>query len=46
VVFLTCSATSRSQPRTPGRLREERQRRHAIDTVWRLKMEGFSRILL
>jgi hypothetical protein len=29
-----------------GRLREERQRRRAIDTVWRLKMKVFSRISL
>jgi hypothetical protein len=29
-----------------GRLREERQRRRAVDTVWRLKMKGFSRISL
>jgi hypothetical protein len=46
VVFLTRSVTSRLQPTTLGRLREERQRRRAVDTVWRLKMKGFSRILL
>jgi hypothetical protein len=46
VVFLTHSTTSRPQPTTPGRLREDRQRRRAIDTVWRLKMKGFSRISL
>jgi hypothetical protein len=33
VVFLTRSATSRPQPTTSGRLREERQRRRAVDTV-------------
>jgi hypothetical protein len=27
-------------------LREERQRRRAVDTVWRLKMKGFSKISL
>jgi hypothetical protein len=42
--LLTCSATSRLQPTTSGRLREERQRRRVIDTVFRLKMKGFSRI--
>jgi hypothetical protein len=41
VVFLT-----RLQPRTSDRFREERQRRRAIDTVWRLKMKGFSKISL
>jgi hypothetical protein len=29
-----------------GRLREERQRQRTVDTVWRLKMKGFSRISL
>jgi hypothetical protein len=46
VVFLTRSATSHPQSTTSGRLREERQRRRAVDTVWRLKMKGFSRISL
>jgi hypothetical protein len=46
VVFLTRSATSRMQPITLGRLREEWQRRHATDTVWRLKTKGISRITL
>jgi hypothetical protein len=46
VVFLTRSTTSRPQPTTSGRLREERQRRRAVDMVWRLKMKGFSRISL
>jgi hypothetical protein len=46
VVFLTRSATSRPQPITLGRLREEQQRRLAVDTVWRLKIKGFSRISL
>jgi hypothetical protein len=46
VVFLTRSTTSRLQPTTSGRLREERQRWRAVDTVWRLKMKGFSRISL
>jgi hypothetical protein len=46
VVFLTRSATSRPQSTTSGRLREERQRRRAVDTVWRLKMKGFSKISL
>jgi hypothetical protein len=41
VVFLTRSTTSHPQPTTSGRLREERQRRRAIDTVWRLKMKSF-----
>jgi hypothetical protein len=45
-VFLTYLAISRPQPTTSGRLREERQRQRAVDTVWRLKMEGFSRISL
>jgi hypothetical protein len=31
VVFLTCSATSRPQPTTSGRFKEERQR--AVNTV-------------
>ena len=39
-------ATSRPQPTTSGRLREERQWQHAVDMVWRLKMKGFSRISL
>jgi hypothetical protein len=51
MVFMTRSTTSRSttsrpQPTTLGRLRKERQRRCAVDTVWRLKMKGFSRISL
>jgi hypothetical protein len=46
VVFLTRSATSRPQTTMSGRLREERQRWRAIDTVWRLKIKGFSRISL
>jgi hypothetical protein len=29
-----------------GRLREERQQRRAVGTVWRLKIKGFSRISL
>jgi hypothetical protein len=33
VVFLTRSATSRPQPTISGRLREERQRRRAVNTV-------------
>jgi hypothetical protein len=33
VIFLTYSATSRPQPIRLGRLREERQRRCAVDTV-------------
>jgi hypothetical protein len=41
---LTRSATSRPQPTTSSRHREERQRRRAVDTVWRLKLKGFSRI--
>jgi hypothetical protein len=46
VVFLTRLVTSHSQPITSGQLRVERQRRRAVDTVWRLKLKGFSRILL
>jgi hypothetical protein len=46
MVFSTCSATSCPQPTTSGRLREERQRSRAINTVWRLKMKSFSRISL
>jgi hypothetical protein len=46
VVFLTRSTTSRPLPTTLGRLREEWQRWRTVDTVWRLKMKGFSRILL
>jgi hypothetical protein len=46
VVFLTRSTTSRLQPTTLCRLREERQRWRVIDTVWRFKMKDFSRILL
>ena len=46
VIFLTRSATSRPQPTTSGRFWEERQRRGAVDTVWRLKTKGISRILL
>jgi hypothetical protein len=46
VVFLTRFVTSHPQPTTSSRLRQERQRRHAVDTVLRLKMKGFSRILL
>jgi hypothetical protein len=45
-VFLTRSVTSHPQPITSGRLSKERQRRRAVDTVWRLKMKGFSMILL
>lgn len=41
VAFLTRSTTSRPQPTTSSRLREERQRRRVVDTVWRLKMKGF-----
>jgi hypothetical protein len=44
VVFFVHSATSRPQPTTSSRLREERQR--AIYTVYRLKMKSFSKILL
>jgi hypothetical protein len=33
VVFLTHSTTSRPQPTTSGRLREERQRQRAVDMV-------------
>jgi hypothetical protein len=46
VVFMTRSATSSLQPTTSGQLRKKRQRRRAVDTVWRLKMKGFSRISL
>jgi hypothetical protein len=46
VVFLTRSATSHLQPTMSGRLGEEWQRQCTIDTVWWLKMKGFSRILL
>jgi hypothetical protein len=46
MVFMTRSATSRLQSTTSSRLREERQRRRAIDAVWRLEMKGFSRISL
>jgi hypothetical protein len=46
VVFLTRSATSRPQPTMSGRLREERQRWRAVDTIWRLKMKAFSKISL
>jgi hypothetical protein len=46
VVFLTRSATSRPQPTTLDRLREERQRRCTVDMIRRLKMKGFSRISL
>jgi hypothetical protein len=45
VVLSIRSATSHPQPTMSGRLKEERQRR-AVDTVWRLKMKGFSRISL
>jgi hypothetical protein len=46
VVFLTRSATSRPQPTTSVRLREERQQRSVVHKVWRLKMKDFSRISL
>jgi hypothetical protein len=46
VVFLTHSVTSHLQATTSGRLREERQRWRAVDTIWRLKMKDFSRISL
>jgi hypothetical protein len=46
VAFLARSATSRSQLTTSCRLWKERQRRRAVDTVWRLKMKGISKILM
>jgi hypothetical protein len=44
VAFLTRSVTYRPQPTTSCRLWKERQWRHTVDTVWRLKMKGISRI--
>jgi hypothetical protein len=46
VVFLNHSATSRPQPTMARRLREGRQRWHAVDTVSRLKAKDISRISL
>jgi hypothetical protein len=46
MIFLTRLVTFCPQPTTSIRLKEKRQRRRAIDTVWRLKIKGFSRIFL
>jgi hypothetical protein len=46
LAFWVRSATFCPHPTMSGRLSEERQRRRAVDAVWRLKMKGISRILI
>jgi hypothetical protein len=46
VAFWARLGTYHWQPTMSGRLWVERQRRRAVDTVWRLKMKGISKISL